>query len=309
MKKNFIVFCVESGILQQQAKLLSASLVKHLSRNFNFIAISPRAGNYLDCVTEEFLVGHGVTVIKEDLNKKFEHYPIANKLIAMRFLEQQLCYKNLIFIDTDTVFINPIDDSLISSQDKLYLRPVDNKGPGSQGVDDPNDLFWQNVFSLFGLQAPQPAVQTTVGREWIRGYYNAGLVWSNGLSRFYQQWYDDFIEVVDSNLRPFGYQSRDGNDFRCLDQVALAVTASRYSKNVKLLPEKYNYPIPFKRKLDAELSQYRFNELIHIHYHKWFQHPDFLNHVCNDLDRNSEQYKWLNSKLPLEPIISGPFKS
>ena len=188
------------------------------------------------------------------------------------------------------------------------MRPVDNKGPGSTGENDENDLFWQNVYRLFGTDLPESNLVTTVRPNTIRPYYNAGFIWANGLPGFFQQWKKDFVKLVNSGLRPYGYQSRDNTDFRCLDQVALSVTAQRYNQNIEILPESYNYPIPFQPLLKDRENHPRFYELIHIHYHKWFQHPGFLDHVTSDEDKKSEQYLWLKEQLPLLPEMKGDFK-
>ncbi len=49
-------------------------------------------------------------------------------------------------------------------------------------------------------------------------------------------------------------------------------------------------------------------DLVHIHYHKWFQHPGFLEHVTCDEDKQTEQYQWLKAHLPLQPPIEDEFK-
>ncbi len=158
------------------------------------------------------------------------------------------------------------------------------------------------------MELPKANTLTTVRPSMIRPYYNAGFIWANGLHNFYKQWKDDFITIVNSNLRPFGYMSRDKTDFRCLDQVALAVTAQRYEDSVEILPQTYNYPIPFHPILRQRENNPKFDELVHVHYHKWFQHPGFLDYVTDEQDKKSEQYLWLKQHLPLLPTIDGPFK-
>ncbi|VAW49263.1 hypothetical protein MNBD_GAMMA03-15 [hydrothermal vent metagenome] len=311
MKKQIaIIFCVEKGLLEDRAKLFVESFKRFaFTGSVQLTAFSPRDRFYPSAETELFFQDNGVLHIKNNLNTEYLDYPIANKVLACEYVEKHYPeFETLIFVDTDTIFFNSLDSNFLKQKNKLYLRPVDNKGPGSEGLNDKNDLFWQEVYALFDMDLPNANIVTTVRPNKIRPYYNAGFIWANGLPGFFSQWKKDFIKLVDSGLRPFGYQSRDNTDFRCLDQVALAVTAQRYKDSIAILPQTYNYPIPFRPILKDRENHPKFNELVHIHYHKWFAHPGFLDHVTTDDEKRSEQYLWLKEHLPLLPEIGGEFK-
>lgn len=311
MKDNItIIFCVEKGLLEKQAILFINTILKFaFNINIKLIAFSPREDFFPTIDTEIFFKNQNVLHIKNNLNIKYLDYPIANKVLACEYVEKNFSdYNSIIFVDTDTVFINSFFEEYLHAKGKLLLRPVDNKGPGTLGNNDGNDIFWQKVYQMFELDLPDANLTTTVRPNIIRPYYNAGFIWANGLSGFFRQWKKDFVKLVDSDLRPFGYQSRDNTDFRCLDQVALAVTAQRYKQNIEILPQSYNYPIPFRPILKDRPNHPKFDELVHVHYHKWFQHPGFLDHVTNDEEKKSEQYLWLKEHLPLLPEIGGGYK-
>ncbi|MFV0542730.1 MAG: hypothetical protein ACK5L8_03465 [Marinicella pacifica] len=310
-----ILFCAEQGIIERQSILLSNSIHKtQCLKSIHLHAYSPRKHFQPLRSTILFYKNNQICHHRELLNQKFTKYPIANKLLACADFEKNNPEaKSIMFVDTDTVFLNPMGSELFTSEPSLYLRPVDNKGPGSESNEDKNDAFWQAVFKQFKLPIPKPDLMTTVRPSTIRPYFNAGFIWADNIPGFYQQWLEDFLKLVDSGLRPYGYQSRDGDDFRCLDQVALAVTASRFQEHVKILPETYNYPIPFRpfmkdRDTNKQQKHPDFKDLVHIHYHKWFQHPGFLDHVTSEEDKQTEQYRWLKKQLPLQPTIDGPFK-
>ncbi|WP_154222844.1 hypothetical protein [Marinicella rhabdoformis] len=304
-----MVICVEQGILECQSLLLVDSINKNLKDHVKLHAYCPRKNNQPSHQTLTALEGKGVYTNNEKINEDFILYPIANKLLACLDLERkQATNGSILFSDTDTVFLNSLSTGVVLTEPSLFLRPVDNKGPGTEGVNDPNDVFWQNVYRLCGVELPEPSIWTTVRPKLIRNYFNAGFIWAHKLEGFFQQWYDDFIQIIESDLRPFGWTSRDGDDFRCLDQVALAVTATRYQEFLQVLPETYNYPIPFRPIMNNRENHPKFKDLIHVHYHKWFQHPEFLDHVTSDEDKLSEQYQWLKSQLPLMPEIEEEFK-
>ena len=308
LNKLAILFCVEKGFLEHQAILLVKSYLKFSkNENIQLFAFSPRKGHLPTQETHKFFKQNGVIHITEQLNLYYCDYPIANKIVSAAYFESQFKnYKSILFIDTDTVFLNPFQTNLIKDKNTLYLRPVGHKGPGTSGENDSNDVFWQQIYSLFGLPIPNVCIKTTIYDDHIRPYYNAGFIWSNGINDFYCKWYKDFKKLLNSNIRPNNYISRDKNNFRCLDQIALSVTASRYSENINTLSDKYNYHIPFRPVMKTSKTAYK--DIIHMHYHKWFQHPGFLDHVTNDEEKKSEQYNWLKEHLPLLPEINGDFK-
>ncbi len=306
--KHAILFCVEAGLLESQTRLLVNSF-KQFSpgNNHHLFAFSPRENFRPSSKTYEYLARNHVTHIDHCLNDSFLNYPIANKILACSYFEQNMPeFESVMFLDTDTVLLNDFGLNEFDSKG-LYLKPVGHKGPGTVGNEDANDGFWQQVFSLFELALPAVKFHTTIKDTAIRGYFNAGLVWSNKVPGFFQQWEQDFLKLIDSGLTPPGFVSKDRNNFRCLDQVALAVTASRFDECIKILPAGYNHHIPFRPMMVDKYCP-DFKDLIHIHYHKWFQHPGFLDHITTEQEKLSVQYQWLKKQLPLTPTIDDQFK-
>lgn len=306
--KHAIIFCVEKGFLEEQAILLVKSYNEFsFNENVHMFAFSPRENYQPKKSTIDFLKKYKVIHISEPLNFNFLDYPIANKILCCEYFEKNYSdYNSVIFLDTDTAFLNKFRFDNFKT-DGLYLKPVGHKGPGSTGINDSNDDFWDKVFNLFNLPLPSVRFKTTIKNIPIRGYFNAGLIWVVKIPDFYKQWKKDFIKILESNIRPPRFVSKDGDDFRCLDQVALAVTASRYQSKLNILPTSYNFHLPFKPIMISD-NCYSLKDLVHVHYHKWFQHPGFLDHVTTDEEKKSEQYKWLKEHLPLQPEIDGPFK-
>jgi len=305
-----ILFCVEKGLLEQQAILLIES-IKRLSNSnqYRLIAFSPRRNYQPSKETVDYLKINQVLHLTNNINQDYLDYPIANKVLSSAYVEQHIHTEgSILFVDTDTIFINDIESKYIENDGQIYIRPVDNKGPGSEGVEDINDPFWQNIFKLFKLKPPSTKILTTVRRESIRNYYNAGFIWSHKVNGFFTQWLKDFETIIESGLRPFGYQSRENTNFRCLDQVALSVTTSRYRAKTKILSPAYNYPLPFKPLLDLNSQKIGLENMVHAHYHKWFQHPGFIEHIFKNYEKKSNTYAWLANRLPIRPEISDAFK-
>jgi hypothetical protein len=77
---------------------------------------------------------------------------------------------------------------------------------------------------------------------------------------------------------------------------------------VKPLPENVNYPIPFQPLLRQQGRHIPLEKLAHIHYHKWFQHPEFLENTFTAEEQMLPVYQWLNKFTPFSPRIDGPLK-
>ena len=305
-----LVAVVEQGYLQQQLKLLILSVEQFVMPHMRvkIIACCPRKGKGVTKPFIDFLSQHNVDYIDEPLNEKYAYFPLCNGIFASDYVART--YKNinaLLLVDTDTLFFNPISMDLLNAGN-IHMRPVDNKGIGSLGDKDPNNDFWNRVFDFFNISPAYKKITTTVSQEKIRPYYNSGFVLVNKGIDFMQQWKQDFIKLMDSDIRTAASSSRHLVDYGFIEQMVLSVSSEKMNPQTLILPETYNYPIPFRPRIKERQAHPSFAELVHVHYHKWFQHPGFLDYITTDTEKKSDQYRWLTEHLPLFPQIDGPFK-
>jgi len=302
-----ILIIIEPGLLEQQAELLIKSIHKYLFSEIDIFTFSPRIdrkpGSHMQLFLNKYVTKH----FNNDLNITYTYFPLANGLYASSFFEREHPeYDNILLTDTDTVFINDLPKEIFENN-TVFVSPADNKGVGSEGVNDPEDYFWNQMFNLFDLEIPKANMETTVRKKTIRPYHNSGFVLVNKVPGFYQQWFNDFDILMKSNIRP-KFIGRDGTNFGFFEQLVLSITTERIGNNKRYFPKSLNYPIPFKPYLEKKPNSIKWNELCHLHYHKWFQHPGFLDHVTSEADKKSETYQWLKKQLPLHPNIDGTFK-
>lgn len=306
-----IVYIVEKGVLEQQAILLQRSIEKFISplTPVKSFAYCVRGNHKPSIATIQSLEEHGATYVFDNLNKRYDYFPLCNGIHAASQLEQEAVnISGCLLLDTDTVFINPIETDLFD-QNEILIRPVDNKGIGSEGNKDSNDSFWQAAYGLFNIKPPKPKMLTTISRIKIRPYYNSGFIYAKQETGFFNQWKLDFEKLMESDVRTNKDTSRYKIDYGFIEQMSISITLNRIGAAVTVPKVVYNYPLPFKPKLQTqEVSKYSLSDLVHVHYHKWFQHPGFLDHITSDEEKQSEQYKWLKKHLPLQPEIDGPFK-
>lgn len=305
-----IVAVVEKGLLEEQIKLLINSIEQFVSPalNVKVIACSPRTGYTASSETIQFFKDKHVDYIDKPLNEKYDYFPLCNGIFSCDYVVNHYPdVSSILLVDTDTLFLNPIEQDLLT-EPAIYMRPVDNKGIGSEGENDPNHEFWLKVYDHFGIQDIPDNIETTVSRDSILPYYNSGFVLASQCPEFMTQWKQDFITLMESDIRTNPTQSRHQVDYGFIEQMVLSISSLQSPVETLVPNNKYNYPIPFKPKLELRPNAIQFNESIHVHYHKWFQHPGFLDYVTNEIDKQSKQYLWLKQQLPLMPTISGKFK-
>ncbi|HFC30682.1 MAG TPA: hypothetical protein ENJ44_06545, partial [Oceanospirillales bacterium] len=262
-----LVAVVEQGYLQQQLKLLILSVEQFVMPHMRvkIIACCPRKGKGVTKPFIDFLSQHNVDYIDEPLNEKYAYFPLCNGIFASDYVART--YKNinaLLLVDTDTLFFNPISMDLLNASN-IHMRPVDNKGIGSLGDKDPNNDFWNRVFDFFNISPAYKKITTTVSQEKIRPYYNSGFVLVNKGIDFMQQWKQDFIKLMDSDIRTAASSSRHLVDYGFIEQMVLSVSSEKMNPQTLILPETYNYPIPFRPRIKERQAHPSFAELVHVH--------------------------------------------
>lgn len=297
------VMCVEAGYLEAQSVLLARSLRRWGGElaDSQILAYSPRAASRVPETTAAELQDLGVKVIVDDLNQADADYPFANKIHACRHAEQLVDAEVICFLDTDTVFIAEPSALRLAGGADLAVQPVVGKGQGSKGPDDPDDAYWMTSFDLCGVE-PGRFVQTMRDRISIRGYYNAGLVAMRRSAGLADRWATFFRQLRESNhVHPRGIEN--------LDQHALAMVAASAEPKVEILDWPYNHALPQRGRFPEPLKSASLDDLVHIHYHRWFNVPDFLGRLDPPLDRNDPRFEWLDAHLPLQPEIEAELHS
>lgn len=252
--------------MEKQAIGLVDSVVKfgHGNAKLRMRAYSPRLHNRPSAATLAVLRASGVEWCDEPLNKTLAHYPIANKVFAMRHAESNASVDAICFLDSDKFVTAPIEASLLSGG-VLAMRPVNRKGPGSTGQIDPNDQYWQLIAKYFSISYGQN-LETVVSGESIRPYFNSGFVLFDARSGLAEAWYSVLSELLQASLLP-------GGNLRCMDQIALAVVSAKYSSGQVLLSSGVNFPLPFVDELRLNPRFIWPKDVLTLHYYKLGSSP------------------------------------
>ncbi|MFC3195040.1 hypothetical protein ACFODZ_12380 [Marinicella sediminis] len=304
-----IVYIVEKGLLEQQAVLLQKSINRfHRSASdVTAVACCVREAYQPSVSTIKSIENLGGKYVYQNLNTRHDYFPLCNGIYAASEIETQTS-EDILLVDTDTVFVNPLDARWLHKY-PVVVRPVDNKGIGSAGDEDPADGYWQQSFGLFGLPAPVANMTTTVDQQLIRPYYNSGFVFARHELGFFTQWKKTFERLMDSEVRTDSGSSRHQVNYGFNEQMSISIVLQQLKTEPLIPPITINYPLPFRPRFKKQgASDPAASDLIHVHYHRWFQHPDFIGHVFDQEEQKLPSISWLASELPFYPTISGPQK-
>lgn len=272
------VACVERGELERKTILLCRT-IRRFYADAPILTFQPRLGTTISAETLATLHGLGVQHNTETLNTWFSEYAIGNKIFAAARAEEMVNEEVVVFLDSDTVFVNEPRALHLSDGIDAAARPVDihrgadeprhdhptfwqnrHRRVSSTGEGDPMDPYWLRMYELLGLDGGEafPFVETNCSQERIRAYWNSGLVAVRRSAGLFAQWRDDFLALVRENHIP--------GEMHYMDQLSLAATLTRIWDRVDLLDGRYNYPLPGRESLREPYRSMPLEDLVHIHY-------------------------------------------
>ena len=289
-----LVFCVGPGILLEQTCLAIRSISKfapEFARISEVWAVSPRKDHHLSPQEERRLTDLGARYHPLNLNSYWDLPPQLNKVFATAWVEEESNTQRLLFLDSDTVFVAE-PDLLFRPFESVVVRPVDRRGIGAGAYTDPDWDYWLRLSRFFSFD-PERRARTVVDQKEIIPYFNAGFVGFERNRGSARQWLDLATQLIDQDLMPRKAEH--------IDQVALAVLVNRLGEWMD--PGlAYNYPLPQRPLMLESQTAVQWAELVHIHYHRWFQSRGFLDRVTPALERTNT-FTWLERQLPLTPEI------
>ena len=296
------VLVVESGSLESKSILLVDSI-----RNFAgefcdspIWVVQPRKGHPISPETMSFYIANNVTYINSNLNRKWKHYGVANKVYAAAFSESILVDQvdTLVLLDSDTIFLKPPQDLLLKDDKVIGLRPVDKINIGLS-LETPINDYWKVFYEHYGVSPDKLwSVNTTADQKEIRAYFNSGVVAVKPSLGLFQAWRDCFEQLcLNSKMSNLDQESKE---FFHLDQASLsAMILGQLSRDqVKIFDHRYNYPLHLhcKGELPNSSKVTQLDESVLVHYHNLFYDLNWFEKILV----GPEIKQWLLKRLPLK---------
>jgi len=293
------VACVERGALEDQTVLLCRSIRRYAGRyrDAAVYTFQPRAGTAVADETLKALRALGAVHSDKILNARYPDCPYANKILASAEAEEKLTEDVIIFLDSDTIVTGEPADLDLPEEFAAAASPVCNRRLASTGPGDPNEPFWQTLYSTCGVTT-DGRVKTVINGEWIRPYFNSGLVAVRRQSGLFARWRLNFENLMSTGQIP------ESTGVDGMDEFSLAATLGQAIDRIRVLDLRYNYPLQWheRRCLESPWRAAQLKDLIHVHYRFYFTLPDYLQRVEPPLDPRDEVVLWLRQYLPLKPL-------
>ncbi|MCP8464773.1 sulfotransferase [Pseudomonas sp. ZM23] len=239
-----IIFVVHGGDLEAKAALLAATLRARLGFGFPIVAavaVPSMVWGELSPSSLRLFSRLQVT-LRLICNVFGASYPIGNKFSALSLGRDD---RASLFLDSDMYCMSCPDFSEFHSYSAAF-KPADMAlVPTSTG-------FWKHLYSLWGMDVPLLRVIASVSGELMPPYFNAGFMWLRNAADFSTQW----LEIA----QRIAVEPEVEYRWPWLDQLSLPIAAAYMRLSVKVLCERYNYPLHLKP-LPADRTPY------FCHYH------------------------------------------
>jgi hypothetical protein len=233
------------------------------------------------------------TMVTEPLVDRFAETPTYNKVMVSAWAERELDHDTLVFTDTDSIFLGEPTELMGTDWDAA-MRPVDRRIAGSRGKGK-NEPYWRKMYDLLGVKG-RPFVETGVGQQPIRAYWNSGLIGVRRSAGLFAAWEDALVRLHDADLVPEKWP-------HFMDQLSWAAVTADHHDRVHILPASYNYPLRHRGAVEPEATTFDLDDIVHVHYRLWFHMTESLSKLQTPFDKENDRFKLIHERLPLLPIV------
>jgi len=203
----------------------------------------------------------------------------------------------LVWVDSDAVFLGEPRELLCAPPTALTYCPVMHNRSGVLIDAEPN-AFWQRIYRLLELSDDLLFPMTTPADQVrIRAYFHCGLLAVVPERGILARWQEDFERLArDPKLTAMCAANEDQRIF--LHQAALtgAVLRTMEREEMRLLSERYNYPLFFERRYATVRT---FDSLAAAVVARCLVHSENPEHAGPiELEGPREKVAWLQARLP-----------
>ena len=301
MNKISIGFVIEAGKLEHMALTLAESIRTFAGpvKDCPVYAVHPAHNPLPSNDTIANLTKLKVIFVSADLNRSFRGDApgdrIANKTFASAFLEEHLEASSgtLLFLDTDTLVLNLLDELILDEATDCAVKPVDIKNIGIPWGDDP-DHFWREIYSMADVAGRYRAfkVETTVDNLSISSYFNSGVIAVKPPKKILRYWASCTQEM--GRRRDFLPGLTPTQILRRNQALFAACLISRIEKErIRILPARFNYPFRLHTQMQPS-SRIQHLDLINIlHYHDHFE----TNSWRDEISVSPQLMEWIENHV------------
>jgi hypothetical protein len=234
--------------------------------------------------------------VSYEIDTQTRSVPLASKVFGAAAAEDQARGQVdlLVWMDADSIVLQEPDGLILDAQYDFGYRPVDHTLIGSR-VAQPVDAFWATVYEQCGVPAEALfTMTTTVDRERIRPYFNAGLLVVRPARLLLRRWRDTLVRMLSSGrFDEFYDRSMLYRVFIHQAALAGAILASVGTGEMMQLSPRYGYPLHMHDQHPVNRRIANLGAAVTCRYDEFFEDPDWHNRI--EIDRSL--LDWIKAHL------------
>jgi hypothetical protein len=321
-KKEKIIFaCLSiSPMLDKEVNLLVKSIRTFggVLSNQPIWVLVPN-GDINKCAETERENDLNIKIIPFKIDKAAENFPLSEKVFGAAHAEKLAALKSelLVWMDSEALVLNSLDELIIDNSKDFAYRPVDitniglivsqNQGAVEFGyhpknsddnVSRDNNLiskFWKTLYQKTDVTEDKIyTAQTTIDENEIQAYFNAGLFITRPETGLLMNWCSNFQRLfLDQEFIEF--YEKDYNFKLFMHQAVLACTVlSRVNRTrVYELPYTISYPICLHNKYPENKRLKSLNDIITCRYYDFFEYKDWQTKILV----HEPLTEWINKNI------------
>ena len=298
MNNIAIILIIEAGDLEQKV-MLAVDSIRRIQHRYtvDIMVVKPRKGPPIGKKTLDFLRQKETIFIDKQLNIHYRFYPFANKIFVWDYVPTNYSesYDLLIFLDSDTILLSPIESILDYPDYEIAVKPDEDYRRYGWKVGTKGHWIWHWIYEKLDIQKTW-TVTAGVGGHEINAYFNAGVVICEPRTQLFQNLRDNFIQLSKSKE----FFRLTGENLFFFEQMVFSATLMKlYSKEqVQLLDNSFNYPLNHHNRTTEKIDNLA--EIKILHYHDCFYNLDWTSHM----KMNSVTESWIMEHLPFKKHIN-----
>ena len=288
-QKVGIAFCCERGELERITMMMVESLLKYgeLTDHFELFCFCPRPAFRPGSQVLKKFDELGINVIDQPLNTKYSFYPLMNKVVVLKYLEENTTLDRLIFFDSDLIILNKIlDKELMEYEIALQSDFMALKS------DDSFHPFWTRLYKLIGVKEFSFTNSVVSGKR-VFADWNSGLISYRRELMVATNWYKNLSGCFNN------YHWR-GLEYYFLEQSTLAVTLQQLKLPVHRLKPGFNYPICSQ---DEIIKENKVTEMYNLHIIHYLRYAEASIESLKKIDPTNEKVQWVERTFRFHELI------
>lgn len=241
------------------------------------------------------IVSPQVEIFPITIPEPLKNFPFASKVMACAQAEEMASSRGqtLVWFDLECLVIQPPLLFELGDQFDAAFRPVHHRNVGLSPAE-PLDAFWRGIYHELGIQDVSLTVESFIGRQPLRAYFNSHAFSLNPALGLFKRWADHFQHLaMDTQFQQTACPDEKHRIFLFQALLSALAASSLDSGRIRILPDIYNYPYNLHGQVPDGQRPKALNDLVTITFEGRNLHPDAM----TDLEIHDPLRTWLREKI------------